>query len=132
MRVIEADAVVKAIDKHTNSTLQLDEDITCILEEIPTIEERKTGQWIKMSDADGIYYACSECGEDLPRHIERTHYCPYCGADMRNAVEIARDTNLPILPRASLPEGLAPWIVSTVETDIRINQTNIARFKEQF
>ena len=48
------------------------------------------------------------------------------------AVEIARDTNLPILPRASLPEGLEPWIVSAVETDIRINQTNIARFKEQF
>lgn len=68
--------------------------------------ERKTGQWIKMSDADGTYYACSECGEDLPRvshydpqfdlftrleSIEKTNFCPNCGADMRNAVEIARD-----------------------------------------
>lgn len=48
------------------------------------------------------------------------------------AVEIAKDTNLPVLPRASLQEGLEPWIASAVETDIRINQTNIARFKEQF
>ena len=48
------------------------------------------------------------------------------------ASEIGKDTNLPVLPRASLQEGLEPWISSAVETDIRINQKNIARFREQF
>ena len=48
------------------------------------------------------------------------------------ASEIGKDTNLPVLPRASLQEGLEPWIASAVETDIRINQKNIARFREQF
>ena len=60
--------------------------------------ERKKGKWIKMSDTDGIYWACSECGEDLPRvsrynpqfdlfprleSIEKTNFCSNCGADMR-------------------------------------------------
>ena len=59
--------------------------------------EQKHGQWIKMSDADGVYWACSECGEDIPRishfnpqfdlfprleSIEKTRYCPNCGAKM--------------------------------------------------
>lgn len=59
---------------------------------------RKKGKWIKMSDADGIYWACNECGEDIPRiahfdpqfdlfprikSIDKTNFCPNCGADMR-------------------------------------------------
>lgn len=46
----------------------------------PTIEpERKKARWIKMSDADGIFYACSECGE---WHEEISNFCPNCGARM--------------------------------------------------
>lgn len=61
--------------------------------------ERKQGEWIKMSDVDGYYYCCSECGEELPRYmsdipswdvpyprkysIDETDFCPYCGAYMR-------------------------------------------------
>lgn len=59
--------------------------------------EQRTGKWIKMSDADGVYYCCSECGEDLYREwlfnrdydlfprkktIDKTKYCPHCGAKM--------------------------------------------------
>ena len=59
--------------------------------------EQKHGQWIKMSDADGVYWSCSECGEDIPRvshfdpqfdlfprleSIDKTNYCPHCGAKM--------------------------------------------------
>lgn len=59
--------------------------------------EQKVGKWIKMSDADGVYYCCSECGEDLHREwsfdrdydlfprkktIDKTKYCPNCGAKM--------------------------------------------------
>ena len=55
------------------------------------------GKWIKMSDADGEYWACGMCGEALPRvpfynpqfdlfprlkSIEKTDYCPQCGARM--------------------------------------------------
>lgn len=58
----------------------------------------KKGKWIKMSDADGNYYACSECGEEIPRvphfnpqfnifpqlkSLEKTDFCSHCGADMR-------------------------------------------------
>ena len=59
--------------------------------------EQKVGKWIKMSDADGVYYCCSECGEELYRKwvfdrefdlfpkkesIDKTNYCPNCGAKM--------------------------------------------------
>ena len=55
------------------------------------------GKWIKMSDADGEYWACGMCGEALPRvpfynpqfdlfprlkSIEKTDCCPQCGARM--------------------------------------------------
>ena len=68
-----------------------------VLEEVPTIDPVKYGKWIKMSDADGVYWACSECGEDIPRvahynpqsdlfprleSIDKTNYCPNCGAKM--------------------------------------------------
>ena len=34
---------------------------------------------IRMSDADGVYYCCSECGEE----VQRTWlYCPHCGANI--------------------------------------------------
>ena len=64
--------------------------------------KKKPGHWIKMSDAYGVYWACSECGEDLPRvnhfdpqfdlfprleSIDRTNYCPNCGAPMEVSEE---------------------------------------------
>lgn len=68
------------------------------LRNLPSADpQRKKGKWIKMSDADGIYFCCSECGEDLPRtfhfdreydlfphlkSIKKTNYCPNCGAVM--------------------------------------------------
>ena len=35
-RVIDVDVLVKIIDKHTKNQNELDDDITCILEEVPT------------------------------------------------------------------------------------------------
>lgn len=88
MKLIDEDAVIKAIDKHTNSSLQLDEDITCILEEIPTIEERKTGEWIPSFGGKftgGAYwFSCSKCKRIVPEvRNGGWNYCPNCGADMR-------------------------------------------------
>ena len=60
------------------------------------------GKWIKMSDAEGYYYACSECGEELTRiqsfdpqfdlfpkleSINKTQFCPNCGAKMDEVKE---------------------------------------------
>lgn len=48
-----------------------------VIDELPTIEERKKGKWIK-KDCDLLY--CSEC--DLPS-LHPWPYCERCGADMR-------------------------------------------------
>lgn len=67
-------------------TGNLDEFVTMldkIIDEQPTIEERKTGKWISLDDFRGKYndygYKCSECGE----HSDyEENYCPNCGASM--------------------------------------------------
>ncbi len=56
-----------------------------------------------MSDADGIYWTCGECGEDISRithfdpqfdlfpkmkSIDKTNFCPNCGADMRGEQDV--------------------------------------------
>lgn len=67
--------------------------------QIENIKTEAEGEWIKMSDSDGIYWACSVCGEDIPRisrfnpqfdlfpryeSINKTRYCPCCGVKMKN------------------------------------------------
>lgn len=57
----------------------------------------KHSHWVHMSDADGDYWECHECGGILPRYgdkptydnpypkltsIDPTRFCPACGADM--------------------------------------------------
>lgn len=71
-----------------------DKVIETIKSDAVPAEKQKTGKWIKMSDADGTYYCCSECGEELYREwtfnshfarrksIAKTKYCPHCGARM--------------------------------------------------
>lgn len=71
------------------------EQILGDIEDAPAINFVKHGKWIKMSDADGDYWCCPECGEDIPRilcydpqfdlfprlkSIDRTNFCPNCGA----------------------------------------------------
>ena len=66
---------------------------------IEAYEREKTGKWIAIFDADGFYWTCSECGEEIPRishynpqfdlfprleSINKTNYCPNCGAKMVN------------------------------------------------
>lgn len=88
MRTIDADLLRKEFPmpedvRDPKQCLYHVTGIWAAIDAAPTVEERKEGTWIKMSDADGEYYACSECGEDLPRHIDRTHYCPNCGSHNR-------------------------------------------------
>lgn len=51
-----------------------------IIDEQPTIEERKKGEWIDGSVQS--YYVCSECAYQ-ERFANENNYCPNCGADMR-------------------------------------------------
>jgi len=78
--------VIKLIDKHTNDDGTLDDDITCILEELPPIQPKaKVGKWIP------IYgnVKCSVCGnvKDSRNVGKATHYCDFCGAKMESEVE---------------------------------------------
>lgn len=50
------------------------------IDAMPTIEERKTGKWIKF---DYPWYQCSECGAVRENKSFLENFCPNCGADMR-------------------------------------------------
>ena len=83
MRLIDADKIdyLYPIDvdgqEHDGITLK------SIIDEMPTIEERKKGKWINAIDND--YARCSICGchyqWSLIEEIN-INYCPYCGARM--------------------------------------------------
>lgn len=86
--LISRQAVIKAVDKHTldRSEIVLDEDITVILEEVPSVAissaEQKTGHWIeRRSRATGhIESVCSECGAE--EGYPYNDYCGNCGCRM--------------------------------------------------
>lgn len=47
-RAISLNAVIKAVDKHTNDDGTLDDDISCILEDLPPVTPKT--QWIPVSE----------------------------------------------------------------------------------
>ena len=100
---INRQAAIDAADRADYTELAIEDvkkvtdEVIKELKQLPSAE-RKRGEWIKMSDADGIYFACSICGENIPRiayfdpqfdlfprltSIDKTNYCPNCGADLR-------------------------------------------------
>lgn len=105
-RAISLNAVIKAVDKHTNDDGTLDDDISCILEDIPSAEP-KTGHWITKDDKEQGYdiggvktwyirIMCSECGfikTAIEGHTGQYNYCPNCGVRMVEPQEIS-DHNL--------------------------------------
>lgn len=72
MRLIDADELLKRLP-----TEEINSRLAVVY--MPTIDPVRHRRWIKMSDADGIFYGCSECGE---WHKETSKYCPNCGAKM--------------------------------------------------
>lgn len=51
-----------------------------LIDEAPTVEERKHGHWVRHNDI----IACSECIFDMcfDENLGELNYCPYCGAKM--------------------------------------------------
>lgn len=100
MRLVDADPFTKWVQECGEKWPVISVDkVFNKIKDTPTIDPVKHAQWIKMSDADGVYWACSECGEDIPRvshfnpqfdlfprleSIDRTRFCPNCGAKMES------------------------------------------------
>jgi len=86
MRAIDADAMrtIQSINKANFNSI---ETIQKWIDEQPTIEERKTGRWIretkhyKDSEQEFYYYEerCSECGTKRKIGWAGVRYCPMCG-----------------------------------------------------
>lgn len=55
-------------------------DAADLIDEAPTVEERKYGHWVRHNDI----IACSECIFEMcfDENIAELNYCPYCGAKM--------------------------------------------------
>ena len=88
-RYINEDAVIKAVDKHTvdgDGFSYLDDDISCILEELPTADVKPVvrGEWGKSyRRVNGFFYHdCPICrtGSLIGAN---NNFCGNCGADMR-------------------------------------------------
>lgn len=94
--------VVSSMFAPTPTQKDMVEDCLEIIENLPSVEvEPVKGEWVKKSDLNGYYYACSECGKELFRRwvfdkddifphlrsVDKTPYCPNCGAKMFNEKE---------------------------------------------
>ena len=76
MRLIDADALWMDIIH----SMDYCDDILGIIEQQPTIEERKTGKW---EDNNNIWM-CNKCGKwiDILQGDADMNFCPNCGARM--------------------------------------------------
>jgi len=76
MELISKEEVIKITKKY--DTTIYDAAMWCRkeIEELPVVEERKIGHWIKLLNGN---MECSECWVEHP--ID-TNYCPWCGAKM--------------------------------------------------
>lgn len=97
MRLIDADALKKAITEHCRSEVEClnhfwyDENIVALIDnEIKSLvdildKERPQGEWLCVTKStfpqyQPDEYMCSKCKKFC--HI-KYYYCPFCGADMR-------------------------------------------------
>ena len=88
MRFIDAD-VMKTVEQIQKADFNSIETIRAWIDEQPTIEERKTGEWVldeeRSKECVEHIYICSACrNNEAWGETERTRYCSYCGAQMRN------------------------------------------------
>lgn len=81
MRLIDADALKREPELLYGLTVAITE-IQDVIDEAPTVEERKRGHWIEHPEHP--IGDCSVCGERVPIYSGSKKYkiCPYCGAIM--------------------------------------------------
>lgn len=80
MRLIDADALIAEYDRvHIGKP----GGARKLMVDAPTIEERKTGEWINVTNDESLdeEYECSVCGYEL-FYSNPTKFCPNCGACM--------------------------------------------------
>lgn len=53
-----------------------------IVDDAPTVEERKHGHWVGKPIAGFSTVSCSVCKSKFTKNTGRWNYCPHCGAVM--------------------------------------------------
>lgn len=97
MRAIDAEELKRSIA--VSALIEDQKTLEQIIDEQPTIEERKMGEWIIRDNPGTGWYrvTCSECGEDVtstapcigffPNAKVIWDFCPWCGARMEKSDE---------------------------------------------
>lgn len=93
MRLIDADELKKYIDAQEGRHFigcTVGEALKIIVDEQPTVEERKKGRWLRYGEdgypnnEDTVFWQCDQCLEQYTGRTKRIpNFCPNCGADMR-------------------------------------------------
>lgn len=78
MRLIDADALKREPELLYGLTVAITE-IQDVINEAPTVEERKQGHWLTKK---AWHVECSECHHVLEFICDVKKYCPNCGAKM--------------------------------------------------
>ena len=83
-RLLDENRVVYCVDKHTREDGTLDNDISCILEGVPTVDAApaKTGKWKLRINGSGT---CDQCGitqRAVWDDDNWQNFCGHCGAQM--------------------------------------------------
>jgi hypothetical protein len=80
MRLIDADALRRRKELRF-SLMAAITTIQFLIDEAPTVEERKQGHWLTKK---AWHVECSECHHVLEFICDVKKYCPNCGAKMEN------------------------------------------------
>ena len=78
MRLIDADALRRRKELRFGLMAAIT-TIQFLIDEAPTVEERKHGRWI---NPKAWHVECSECHHVLEFICDVKNYCPNCGAKM--------------------------------------------------
>lgn len=83
-RLLDENMVIYCVDKHTREDGTLDNDISCILEGVPTANAVviKEGKWKLHVNGSGTCNQCSVTQRGVWDYDNWQNYCGHCGAQM--------------------------------------------------